>query len=91
MKNERVKGLELLFLSVVGIPTYVAIIAIFNKYDIFWLFLFPLFIVYDYFSQGHYSEKVRTKTYGKGSYVLRSLFYQAIFVGIVILIFKYFP
>ena len=91
MKYERVKGTELLFLAVVGIPTYIAIIALFYKYDIFWLFLIPFFLIYDSFSQGHYLKNVRTKKYGKGSYVLRSLFYQTLFVGIVFIIIKYLP
>lgn len=91
MKYQRVNGIETFLIGALGIPTYITIMILFYKYDIFWLFVFPIVLIYDYFSQGAYLNNVHTRKYGKISYVLRSLFYQALLLGIVLLILKYSP
>ena len=89
MKYERVNGKESFLIGILGIPTYIALIAIFYKYHIFWLFIFLPFLVYDYYSQGNYLANVRTNKYGIGSYILRSIAYQSVFLAIVYLVLNY--
>ena len=89
MNNESASKKGAWFIGALGIPTYLTILALIMRYDIHGIFYFPIVFIYLYISSEHYLINVRGKRYGKGSYALRSLFYQTVFIFIVILIFNF--
>ncbi len=89
MNNKSASTKGAWIIGALGIPTYLTILALIMRYDIHGIFYFPIVFIYLYISSEHYLLNVHRKKYGKGSYALRSLFYQSIFIVIVILIFNF--